>query len=49
MDADGQRELLISAIERDFCYCSTWSGIVYVAFTVDVFPRRLVAGGWHAP
>jgi len=26
----------------DFTYCSTWSGIVYVAFVVDVFSRRLV-------
>jgi putative transposase len=24
----------------DFTYCSTWSGIVYVAFIVDVFSRR---------
>ena len=30
----------------DFTYCSTWSGIVYVAFFVDVFSRRLV--GWKA-
>jgi len=30
----------------DFTYCSTWSGIVYVAFVVDVFSRRLV--GWKA-
>ena len=28
----------------DFTYCSTWSGIVYVAFIIDVFSRRLV--GW---
>ena len=28
----------------DFTYCSTWSGIVYVAFVVDVFSRRIV--GW---
>ena len=27
-------------------YCSTWSGIVYVAFIVDVFSRRIV--GWKA-
>jgi putative transposase len=26
----------------DFTYCSTWSGIVYVAFVVDVFSRRIV-------
>ena len=30
----------------DFTYCSTWSGIVYVAFIVDVYSRRLV--GWKA-
>ena len=28
----------------DFTYCSTWSGIVYVAFIIDVYSRRLV--GW---
>jgi putative transposase len=30
----------------DFTYCSTWSGIVYVALVIDVFSRRLV--GWKA-
>jgi putative transposase len=30
----------------DFTYCSTWSGIVYVAFVIDVYSRRLV--GWKA-
>jgi putative transposase len=30
----------------DFTYCSTWSGIVYVAFVIDVCSRRLV--GWKA-
>jgi putative transposase len=30
----------------DFTYCSTWSGIVYVAFVVDVFSRCIV--GWKA-
>ena len=30
----------------DFTYCSTWSGVVYVAFIIDVFSRRLV--GWRA-
>jgi transposase InsO family protein len=30
----------------DFTYCSTWTGIVYVAFVVDVFSRRIV--GWKA-
>lgn len=29
-----------------YTYCSTWSGIVYVAFIIDVFSRRLV--GWKA-
>jgi len=30
----------------DFTYCSTWSGIVYMAFIIDVCSRRLV--GWKA-
>ena len=30
----------------DFTYCSTWSGIVYVAVVIDVYSRRLV--GWKA-
>jgi transposase InsO family protein len=30
----------------DFTYCSTWSGIIYVAFIIDVHSRRLV--GWKA-
>lgn len=30
----------------DFTYCSTWSGIVYVAFVTDVYSRRIV--GWKA-
>ena len=30
----------------DFTYCSTWSGVIYVAFIMDVFSRRLV--GWKA-
>jgi len=30
----------------DFTYCSTWSGIVYVAFVIDIFSRRIV--GWRA-
>lgn len=30
----------------DFTYCSTWSGVVYVAFITDVFSRRIV--GWKA-
>jgi putative transposase len=30
----------------DFTYCSTWSGIGYVAFVTDVFFRRIV--GWKA-
>jgi putative transposase len=30
----------------DFTYCSTWSGIVYVAFVVDAYSRRIV--GWKA-
>jgi putative transposase len=30
----------------DFTYVATWSGTVYVAFTIDVFSRRIV--GWKA-
>jgi putative transposase len=30
----------------DFTYCSTWSGVIYVAFITDVFSRRIV--GWKA-
>jgi putative transposase len=30
----------------DFTYCSTWSGVVYVAFVTDVYSRRIV--GWRA-
>jgi len=30
----------------DFTYASTWSGIIYVAFIIDVYSRRLV--GWKA-
>ena len=30
----------------DFTYCSTWSGIGYFAFIIDVYSRRL--GGWKA-
>jgi len=33
-------------VVADFTYCSTWSGIVYVAFITDVFSRRIV--GWKA-
>ena len=30
----------------DFTYCSTWSGVIYVAFVIDVYSRRIV--GWKA-
>lgn len=30
----------------DFTYVSTWSGVCYVAFVIDVFSRRIV--GWKA-
>jgi putative transposase len=30
----------------DFTYVSTWSGVCYVAFAIDVFSRRIV--GWKA-
>ncbi len=29
-----------------YTYCSTWSGVVYIAFIIDVFSRRIV--GWKA-
>jgi putative transposase len=29
----------------DFTYVATWHGFVYVAFVIDVFPRRIV--GWR--
>ena len=30
----------------DFSYVMTWSGVVYVAFVIDAFSRRIV--GWKA-
>ena len=30
----------------DFTYVATWSGVVFVAFVIDVFARRIV--GWRA-
>jgi putative transposase len=30
----------------DFTYVATWSGVVYVAFAIDAFSRRIV--GWKA-
>lgn len=30
----------------DFSYVPTWAGMVYVAFVIDVFSRRIV--GWRA-
>lgn len=30
----------------DFTYVMTWSGVVYVAFVIDAFSRRIV--GWKA-
>ena len=29
----------------DFTYCSTWTGVAYVAFVIDVYSRMIV--GWH--
>ena len=29
----------------DFSYVSTWQGLVFVAFVIDVFARRIV--GWR--
>lgn len=40
--ADRPNRLWVS----DFTYVMTWSGVVYVAFVVDVFSRRIV--GWKA-
>jgi putative transposase len=30
----------------DFTYVAAWSGVVYVAFTIDAYSRRIV--GWKA-
>jgi putative transposase len=44
------RDFTASAPNRlwvaDFTYVMTWSGVVYVAFVIDVFSRRIV--GWKA-
>lgn len=40
--ADAPNRLWVS----DFTYVMTWSGVVYVAFVIDVFSRRIV--GWKA-
>lgn len=29
----------------DFTYCSTWAGMAYVAFVIDVYSRMIA--GWH--
>lgn len=39
--ADAPNQLWVS----DFTYVSTWAGMVYVAFIIDVFARRIV--GWR--
>ena len=39
--ADRPNQLWVS----DFTYVPTWSGMVYVAFVIDVFARRIV--GWR--
>ena len=45
-----KRDFTATAPDRkwvyDFTYCSTWSGVIYVAFVTDVYPRRIV--GWKA-
>jgi putative transposase len=45
-----ERDFKASAPNRlwvsDFTYVATWSGVVYVAFAIDVFSRRIV--GWKA-
>jgi len=44
-----QREFTASGPNRlwvsDFTYCSTWTGVAYVAFVIDVYSRMIV--GWH--
>ena len=32
-------------MDDDFTYVSSWAGMVYVAFVIDVFARRIV--GWR--
>ena len=39
--ADRPNQLWVS----DFTYVSTWQGWLYVAFVIDVYARRIVAGG----
>jgi putative transposase len=39
--ADAPNQLWVS----DFTYVSTWTGMVYVAFVIDVFARKIV--GWR--
>ena len=34
-----------SPMDDDFTYVSSWAGMVYVAFVIDVFARRIV--GWR--
>ena len=43
--ADRPNQLWVS----DFTYVSTWQGWQYVAFVIDVYARRIVAGGRAAP
>jgi len=40
--ADAPNQLWVA----DFTYVMTWSGVVYVAFVIDAFSRRIV--GWKA-
>jgi putative transposase len=40
-----QAERLNQLWVADFTYVATWSGVVYVAFVIDVFARRIV--GWR--
>jgi transposase InsO family protein len=39
--ADAPNQLWVS----DFTYVSTWAGMIYVAFVIDVFARKIV--GWR--
>ena len=49
MDDKVNRQFMASAPNQlwvsDFTYVSTWMGMVYVAFVIDVFARKIV--GWR--
>ena len=45
-DSPDSGAYLVALWVSDFTYVSTWQGMVYVAFVVDVYARRIV--GWKA-